>query len=148
MIFKTDSQVVENMVELVGMNRRPHRCERWRLPNYLFCLPHLAAQYGPLRSNSEPARLGVASNLGPKERDPSVAGSRSLFMMSSLLARNPKRMTGMRVLATNAPPLAVFLNPPGKLSGNVMSRAFDDGHLGKRPDDDEPLYSFFKRHVF
>jgi hypothetical protein len=82
-------------------------------------------------------------------------------MMSSLLARNPKRMTGMRVLATNAPSLAIFLNPPGKLSGNVMSRAFDDGHLGKRPDDDEhdhqrgehptndePLYSFFKRHVF
>ena len=39
-----------------------------------FACPHLAAEYGPLRSNSEPARLGVASNLGPKERDPSVAG--------------------------------------------------------------------------
>jgi hypothetical protein len=24
---------------------------------------HLAAEYGPLRSNSEPARLGVASNF-------------------------------------------------------------------------------------
>src|SRR5579864_6434423 len=32
-------------------------CERWRPPNYLFAYLYLAAEFGPLRSNSEPARL-------------------------------------------------------------------------------------------
>src|ERR1700685_1329499 len=48
---------------------------------------------------------------------------------------------------------------PGKLGGYVMRRAFDGGHLGKRPDDeehkqhhgedpanDEPFYYSFEHH--